>query len=899
MITSRNVVMVLAVALLATGQGTAQPVYHYAPYFTATGESKHDVPNRKEYQLTRFSLAAWFKTTTNFEGNIRRFIVNRGGFGVDDPTLKNPISQNYYICMRYGGQVEAGFEEQNGKDHFVRSDKHYNDGKWHYVVYTFNGNTNALYIDGQLVKRGFTDAIPDTRSIAPFRVGTNSYDGLVKGRYFIGSIDEVRLWNYALDPSKINTTEGEIIYLPFGPDILTFYDLPNANRLLPSGVIDAVKRAKDRILIDTNLLDTSDASASGAFWKEVINAHKRGLKVEVLCSTRGQNDASVKALQAAGINVRRNAIHAKILVVDDAVYVGSHNYNHNGFQVNIESTLRIVRDDVVKKAVDYHNQAFNGTFASLKDGGGDIALLTNGYQPALLNAINGAQKRIWLTEYSAADYVENNNDPMSEVARAIVAAKQRGVEVRIAGGRNFDNATLKDYFLKNGVDYRSAAGETYRQHAKIAIIDDRMVFVGSHDWADITSTTDMTVKVDVSGKYAYVLTETVEFFEKIWPPLPQTPDITPFYDLPKGTRLLADEVIPAVKKAKTRILVDVFLADLGSTADDFWNAVVAAKNRGVKVEVVTNGDRSGVAAGWLRVRGIPVVEKDIHTKMLIVDDAVYIGSHNYNHNGLAKNIEATLKIERDDVLKKAVDYHDKVFNKGNGGDYLSLVDNGGDVEPLSDGFYDAMKKAFDGAQKRVYVTTYTSFEYTEDDDITGKTGVAKQQILVSRLARALAAAKQRGVDVRFIAGRSAHAKTKMRNFLKANVSYRHVSDFANDPDEWIQHAKIAIIDDHTVFVGSHNWDFVTGRGNVTTKVKTTGKYRFLLKETEGYFNKIWGPRQRIAPVCRWTGETRSVSIQCGAGRLGARGNVSSSPALADVLHGTFSDSFVAVEAFKP
>ncbi len=174
--------------------------YNYAPYFTATGSNHVSIDDKPELRLQQFSIAAWFRTTIS-NNDKAAIIVNKGGFGVDSSTLPD---MNYGIwigCNGNQGKVQAGFEDANGRDYFVTSSNTYNDGQWHYAVVTYNGNTLRLYVDGMLVAyRDNINAIPDYNGTRPLVIGKNSYDN---SRYFIGDIDEVRVYNRALTEQEV------------------------------------------------------------------------------------------------------------------------------------------------------------------------------------------------------------------------------------------------------------------------------------------------------------------------------------------------------------------------------------------------------------------------------------------------------------------------------------------------------------------------------------------------------------------------------------------------------------------------------------------------------------------------------------------------------------------------
>ncbi len=88
------------------------------------------------------------------------------------------------------------------------------DGNWHYVAATYAKPAFKLYVDGKLDSQNSPNADPETNS-NPLYIG-----GCDIGNYWMtGSIDEVVLYNRALDENEINElmTKGIIDALDVKP----------------------------------------------------------------------------------------------------------------------------------------------------------------------------------------------------------------------------------------------------------------------------------------------------------------------------------------------------------------------------------------------------------------------------------------------------------------------------------------------------------------------------------------------------------------------------------------------------------------------------------------------------------------------------------------------------------
>ncbi len=203
-------------SITKTGAGGGS--YHYDPSFTATGSNYFDVTSALSLKLSQFSVAAWFKTSSNFGSDA--FIVNKGGFGSETAGQ----NMNYGIWMNNAERVKAGFETSSGTDFFVTSPNSYSDNKWHYAVVTYGGSTVILYIDGvQVASKSTSGATPDSSGAKPLRIAANSRVTPPTSNFFTGNMDEVRVWkddltateqSNAFAGTSFNTGE-QVRYLDF------------------------------------------------------------------------------------------------------------------------------------------------------------------------------------------------------------------------------------------------------------------------------------------------------------------------------------------------------------------------------------------------------------------------------------------------------------------------------------------------------------------------------------------------------------------------------------------------------------------------------------------------------------------------------------------------------------
>lgn len=130
-----------------------------------------------------FTISAWMKSSASTD--FFNFIGKRTHPGTD---------WNGWIFYLNSTSGQINFERDNVSQNFVSSNGIYNDGNWHYVVTTYDGTTQKIYVDGKLDSSlVMATVIPDT--VAVLEIGNST----VSGNY----TDEIAVWDTALTATEI------------------------------------------------------------------------------------------------------------------------------------------------------------------------------------------------------------------------------------------------------------------------------------------------------------------------------------------------------------------------------------------------------------------------------------------------------------------------------------------------------------------------------------------------------------------------------------------------------------------------------------------------------------------------------------------------------------------------
>ena len=226
------------------------------------------------------------------------------------------------------------------------------------------------------------------------------------------------------------------------------------------------------------------------------------------------------------------------------------------------------------------------------------------------------------------------------LAERIVAAKQRGVAVRvILDPDNQGNEAVKPTFAAGGVAVREASGLYEFSHAKYLIVDRQTTAIMSMNFNIDAMTSERNY--GVIDKDPEDVSDLIAIFEMDWAlaggeaPRPADLGCTRLVVSPNNAKMRLIELVNSAKST-----LEVELLYLSET--NVRNAIGEAKQRGVNVRVILE-DPTDSSVQYLTGLGIPVRFPPsnifLHSKLIIADGIAFVGSENMSQTALSKNRE--------------------------------------------------------------------------------------------------------------------------------------------------------------------------------------------------------------------------------------------------------------------
>jgi len=227
----------------------------------------------------------------------------------------------------------------------------------------------------------------------------------------------------------------------------------------------------------------------------------------------------------------------------------------------------------------------------------------------------------------------------SSLSQKIVAAKQRGVAVRVLlDPDHAGNQNVTPTLTSGGVNWKFAPALYTYSHAKYVIADKTQVVIMSMNWnydAFVSERNYGIVDRDPED-----IADVQAIFEQDWAMAngqmyePANLTCTRLIVSPTNSKA---RLIEHIASAKTTLDVEVMYVSETSIRD----AIIAAKNRGVSVRVIVNESTDPAVASFKAV-GIPVKTPGsfyLHAKLITADSVAFVGSENMSFTSLTKNRE--------------------------------------------------------------------------------------------------------------------------------------------------------------------------------------------------------------------------------------------------------------------
>lgn len=138
------------------------------------------------------------------------------------------------------------------------------------------------------------------------------------------------------------------------------------------------------------------------------------------------------------------------------------------------------------------------------------------YFTELKNLLTKANSSVYVIMYVIKYDPRQPEDPVNQLLRILVELKKKGLDVKVV----VDDVTYDSYpqtinYLKNnGVPIRLDESSSRTTHAKLIIIDNETVIIGSHNWTESALSYNRETSIMIQDKET--ATKLTEYFTKIW-----------------------------------------------------------------------------------------------------------------------------------------------------------------------------------------------------------------------------------------------------------------------------------------------------------------------------------------------------------------------------------------------
>jgi phosphatidylserine/phosphatidylglycerophosphate/cardiolipin synthase-like enzyme len=332
------------------------------------------------------------------------------------------------------------------------------------------------------------------------------------------------------------------------------------------------------------------------------------------------------------------------------------------------------------------------------------------YAPAVQQLLQKARKSIWLMLYQTRYYEEYPDTITNHYVNDLIAAKQRGVDVKVLVDTGDWNPSQKNEYNLDYVDRLTTAGiEIWEDapedvsHQKVILVDEEITVISSLNWSYYSLANNNEVGAiiyspEVNDYFRAYFREHQHAGKPRANALPA--DATTTGSAPSGSslshgdlqqyrKLPVADVEPVPNRLFYPVLHEAFLAaksidvvqrsmelsdgrrrsdrdplpgEPPSLVNVLVNDLITAHKRGAKVRVILDANenfdnaRNEETAALLRRHGVPVFSDDMqiqtHAKLVVIDDdKVVLGSTNWTQAAVEFGNEASVLVTSPELNK--------------------------------------------------------------------------------------------------------------------------------------------------------------------------------------------------------------------------------------------------------
>ncbi|MFN3478432.1 MAG: phospholipase D-like domain-containing protein, partial [bacterium] len=298
---------------------------------------------------------------------------------------------------------------------------------------------------------------------------------------------------------------------------------------------------------------------------------------------------------------------------------------------------------------------------------------------SLYNAGKEWEKRKYVIQYLKENGVEVEVFPYSPLSnKSSIAKNSKPFEVKY--NFQFQNTDNNQGDYNNKSNYQL-------MHSKYISVDGQKAVVSGMNWAD-GSFKNADAGVYVEGKVIDDLEKEFWFLfkksgGKDYEYVPRAEEA----GNSNASLLISDKnfqktsysaaVYNTVSNAKEKIYISAFVL-----SDPYLlKLLIDAKNRGVKVKVILDPNKSpeysnpnydtaeklkkaGIIPRWYKVKTYDTAMKNfLHSKLMVTDDTLIVGSGNFSYRGLRINREVGIKTDDKKAISDAIKFFEKIWKE--------------------------------------------------------------------------------------------------------------------------------------------------------------------------------------------------------------------------------------------